>query len=168
MKNGFFKVGVSKENKPKDGLVQTGKSEWMLMWGVTESDGECYGWRKTYDHKPGEDEVRADLCALINEQTEEKILHGLVYEGVTIWLSKENQMNFKAAHDLAVQTEGETLPVTLKAGEDENGTAIVMDFKTQTAIHLFWVECYKHIQKCLEDGWNMKAQVDYEALCSNS
>ena len=36
-----------------------------------------------------------------------------------VWLSTENQYNYKAAYDLAVQTGGETLPVTFKFGSDE-------------------------------------------------
>jgi hypothetical protein len=36
-----------------------------------------------------------------------------------VWLSSENQFNYKAAYDLAVQTGGATLPVTFKFGTDE-------------------------------------------------
>ena len=47
-----------------------------------------------------------------NSQTDAAILSGFAYNGAHVWLSVENQYNYKAAYDLAVQTGGETLPVT--------------------------------------------------------
>ena len=54
-----------------------------------------------------------------NSQTDAAILSGFAYNGAHVWLSVENQYNYKAAYDLAVQTGGETLPVTFKFGSDE-------------------------------------------------
>jgi hypothetical protein len=37
-----------------------------------------------------------------------------------VWLSTENQFNYKAAFDLATQTGGKSLPVTFKFGSTNN------------------------------------------------
>ena len=55
----------------------------------------------------------------INARTDEKIISGLVWTtrpggAIPVWLSTENQFNFKSAYDLAVQ---KVLPVTFKMGE---------------------------------------------------
>lgn len=51
------------------------------------------------------------------------------YQGALVWLSRENQINYKAAFDLAMQFGGQhgTLPVTFKLGttEDPSTTASI-------------------------------------------
>ena len=41
-----------------------------------------------------------------NDERDEKIVSGFVWRDMQVWLSSENQFNYKAAYDLAVQTKG--------------------------------------------------------------
>ena len=82
--------------------------------------GACSYIEEELDHKPDSEEIRSIVSQWYNSETDKKILSGLEYEGHTVWLSNENQFNYKAAYDIAVQTSGQNLPVTFKLGTDED------------------------------------------------
>lgn len=72
-----------------------------------------------------------------------------------MWLSQENQYNYKAAYDLAFQTDGKTLPVTFKFGTDESPV-----YHTFDELADFYTKAVKHIQEMLENGWKNKDTID--------
>ena len=41
----------------------------------------------------------------------------MIWNNKRIWLSSENQFNYKVAYDLALQTNGANLPIIFKFGE---------------------------------------------------
>ena len=74
-----------------------------------------------------------------------------------MWLSIENQLNFSQA----------TAPVTLKIGEQEDGTPVYHTFETQQDIADFCTACTQWTQQQRESGWQEKDGIDwasYEAL----
>ena len=75
-----------------------------------------------------------------------------------VWLSSENQFNYKASHDLAVQTSGATLPVTFKLGTDENPVYKVFDNLGQ--LTGFYRQVMLYIQDVLAEGWKKKDALD--------
>ena len=120
MANGFYKVGAEER---KDQLVQIGKKNWLLIFGLgnDEEIGD-YNWRKNYDHKPTVREIKQDISDLINADTSRKIITGMTWKGIPLWLSQENQRNISDA------VRSATLPVRLKLGEDESGNPIYHSF----------------------------------------
>ena len=91
------------------------KNKWRLRFDVVAGeDGACSYMEEELDHKPDSEEIRSIVSQWYNSETDKKILSGLEYEGHTVWLSNENQFNYKAAYDIAVQTSGQNLPVTFK------------------------------------------------------
>ena len=86
--------------------------------GVHATWYEIYFYKKPYPVVTFE-MVKEAVIADINAQTDEKILSGFVWEEKPVWLSSENQFNFKAAYDLAIQTQGQNLPLKFKLGEVE-------------------------------------------------
>ena len=89
------------------------KDKWRIRWDVQEKeDGSASYMEEEYSHKPTDEEIRTLVMSWYNSQTDAAILSGFVYKDAPVWLSTENQYNYKAAYDLAVQTGGETLPVT--------------------------------------------------------
>lgn len=162
MVNGFYKVGAEER---KDQLVHIGHKNWLLIFGFgNDEEIGGYNWRNNYDHKPSMAELKADVDALVNSQTDEKILSGFVWNGLPVWLSTENQFNFKAAYDLAVQSGGATLPVTFKLGEDEDGNALYHTFETMDDFKDFYSNAIQWVNGCIADGWKEKDSVDYEKL----
>lgn len=145
----------------QDGLMQVSRRRWEIFYGYGEdANGNGYDWRETFDHKPHLDEIKSVIIAQINANTDNKILHGLTWKGHPVYLSTENQFNFKAAHDLAVQTEGKSLPVKFKLGEDADGTPAYYTFETVDDIDSFYSLSMMHIQQCLYEGWKEKDELD--------
>ena len=93
-----------------------------------------------------------------NRETDKDILSGFTYENVPVWLSSENQFNYKAAYDLAVQTAGATLPVVFKFGTDTE--PIYREFATLEDLTDFYTKAMQHIQNTLADGWKKKDVFD--------
>ena len=43
----------------------------------------------------------------------------MTWNDIPVWLSTENQLNFKSVYDMAVQAAGASLPVEFKLGEQD-------------------------------------------------
>lgn len=112
-------------------------------------------------------DVKAAIEADINAQTDRKIISGFVWnpegteEEIPVWLSQENQFNFKSAYDLAVQKNGATLPVTFKMGEDAEGNPVYHTFETMAEADDFYTKAVAFIHRTLEEGWNRKDAVEW-------
>ena len=100
--------------------VSPARNRWRIRWDVQErEDGSASYMEEGFIGKPGPDTIKSVITGWYNDQTDREILSGFVYEDMPVWLSSENQFNYKAAYDLAVQTGGAMLPVTFKFGTDE-------------------------------------------------
>ena len=131
------------------------KNKWRIRWDVQEKEnGSANYMEEEFDHKPTEDEIKQTIIAWFNTQTDTTILSGFEWNGMSIWLSSENQFNYKAAYDLAVQTAGATLPVTFKFGTDN--APCYHTFKTVEELSDFYTKAMQHILSALADGWNKK------------
>lgn len=100
-------------------------------------------------------EIIAEKVAEIDAETDRKILRGHAWNGTPVWLSSENQFNFKAAFDVALQTQGANLPITYKLGE-KDGNSIYHTFETVAELQDFYLSCVSYINQCLKDGWQAK------------
>jgi len=116
---------------------------------------------KEYPYKPSMQEVKDFIYGVINMQTDEKILAGFVWNNKPVWLSEENQKNFSEAQRVAQMTDGASLPVKFKLGEDENGIPIYHTFTTLKAITQFYTSAVAYINQCLNDGWEEKDAFDF-------
>lgn len=164
MNNSFYKQYGASE--AQNGVVVINTKNAAVFYGFAkdaDDDETGYNWRKNYDHVPTITEIKSDIFALINALTDAKILSGYEWNSKPVYLSTENQFNFKAAYDLAVQTEGETLPLKLKLGEDADGNAVYHTFKSLTAFADFYTSAIAYIQTTLNDGWVEKDGIDWTA-----
>lgn len=131
----------------------------------TEQEGQFTFVRYLFDHLPTVDEIRQAVNAYYNAETDAAIVSGFRYDDVPVWLSSENQFNFKAAFDLAVQTEGASLPVKFKFGSD--AAPVYRTFMTVADLQDFYTRAIAYIQSCLEAGWAKKDAVDYSVYVLN-
>lgn len=142
----------------KDSFVKFKKGA-FLVWGYGEEeiDGEKHGfdYRHTFDIVPTKHEVLEMITNLVNNITDEKILSGFVWNDTHIWLSTENQFNFKAAYDVAVQTSGMSLPVKFKLGE-QDGVPQYYVFDTMEKFTDFYTKAMAFIMQTLNEGWEEK------------
>ena len=100
-----------------------------------------------------------------NNKIDEEIISGMKWKGMRVWLSSENQFNYKAAYDLAVQTNGINLPVVFKFGEINEPQ--YYEFKDLKELSEFYLLSMQHIQKTLEKGWKLKDSIDWTIYQSN-
>jgi len=113
-------------------------------------------------------DVKDAILGDINARTDEKIISGFVWtpaaggDPIPVWLSTENQFNFKSAYDLAVQKDGATLPVTFKMGEDADGNPVYHTFETMEDADDFYIKAVAYINQTLAAGWTEKDAIDWK------
>lgn len=152
--------------------IKEDASRVIISYGYVEVDEENATWLEIYIYKKqvslvSLSDVKNAIIADINDRTDEKILSGFVWNEKPVWLSSENQFNFKAAYDVAVQTEGQSLPVKFKLGETSEGEPVYHTFTSLTAFTDFYTRAIAYINQCLVDGWAEKDAIDfspYEAM----
>ena len=159
MTNGFVKVYGAEA--AQDGIIVLSEKNCVIFYGYGTDELGGWNWRKDYDHIPTVAEVRADIEALVNAKTDEVILTGLKWNGKPVYLSSENQFNFKAAHDLADETGGAILPIKFKLGEAENGDPVYHTFTKTETLADFVSSIFVHIQGTIKAGWTEKDSIDY-------
>lgn len=146
-------------NERQDGLYRIGREKWELVYGFgkdRENDETGYNFRQRFSHKPTAEECVEIVREAINCKTQERILRDLRWKGMQIWLSKDNQLNYKTAYDLAVESLGG--PVRFKFGTDEAPQYHEFaDLEELRDFHLAWTS---HIAASLADGWAEKDAVD--------
>lgn len=135
--------------------VSPARNKWRVRWDVQEhEDGSADYMEAEFAHKPTDEEIKAAVIGWYNQQTDQTILSGFEYEGDHVWLSSENQFNYKAAYDLAVQSNGTTLPVKFKFGTDEQPKYRVFERLEELAD--FYTKAMRFIQDTLDAGWQKK------------
>lgn len=140
--------------------VNPRKNKWKVRWNITEKeDGSSDWYEQDYDHKPTLEEIRDTIVKFHNGQVDAKILSGFSWKDMPVWLSSENQFNYKASFDLAVQTNGQNLPVRFKFGTDKDPK--YYDFKTIDELSDFYTSAIKFINDTLQEGWAEKDSIDF-------
>lgn len=160
---GFYKTGAEERH---DQLVYISRERVLLIFGYnTDSEGNGYNWRKDYDHMPTLEELKTDVHDIINQETNDKIVTGYEWKGTPVYLSMENQINFKAAYDLCVQF-GSVLGGALrfKLSEDANGEPLYYTFTSIEELTQFYTGAVTFINETLNEGWEHKEKVDWDAL----
>lgn len=138
----------------------TGK--YRIRWDLKEDEEKMVSFYETeaiFKKPPTLSEIKDTVLEAINKDTDETILSGFIWEGMPVWLSGENQFNYKSAYDLAVQKDGKTLPVTFKFGTTDK--PIYHTFETLSELDDFYSGAMKFISDTLSQGWIMKDSIDW-------
>ena len=127
-----------------------------ICYGLKKLSGDLYEWFEVYLPKKQMSQltfadVKAAIIADIDERVKAQIIGGMTWNGNPVWLSIENQLNFTNA----------TAPVTLKIGEQEDGTPIYENFETADQLATFCAVCNAHKQNALTAGWAEKDGIDW-------
>ena len=110
--------------------------------------------------KPSFSQIKDFILSEINKRTDELILSGFTWKDKQVWLSTENQFNYKAAYDLAVQTNGANLPQVFKFGSTDNPE--YYKFKTVKELTDFYTKVTTYINQCLTVGWAKKDSINWD------
>jgi hypothetical protein len=140
-------------------------NKYRVRWDIQpyfNANGENMGVsfvEKEFLYKPTIAEVKDTILGWINEQTDNRIISGFVWQDMAVWLSSENQFNYKAAYDLAFQTNGASLPTVFKFGTTEE--PIYHKFDTVEELSDFYIKAMKYINEQLAIGWYAKDNFDW-------
>ena len=141
-----------------DRLMKIGRNKWELIYGYGTDGVSGWTYRERFTRKPTMEEIKEIIIAQINRNVEEKILCGLVWKDMPIWLSTENQFNYKSAYDCARDTAGQSLPVKFKFGTDEE--PVYYTFTTFEELQEFYMTSLQFVQQVLDEGWAEKDGLD--------
>lgn len=113
----------------------------------------------SFIRKPSFGQLKDFILLEINKRTDANILSGFEWNGMRVWLSSENQFNYKAAYDLAVQSNGANLPTVFKFGSNEEPK--YHKFDTVEELSDFYVKAMTYINEQLAIGWVKKDSIDW-------
>lgn len=133
---------------------------WKLRWDFKESPEGFSFEEKTLNYKPSLDKIQELIYDWYNKQTDKAILSGFVWKDMPVWLSSENQFNYKAAYDLATQTKGATLPIKFKFGTTKN--PVYYNFEKLEDLTDFYTQAMVYINRTLDQGWNKKDTINWD------
>lgn len=139
-------------------LLNPYTDKWAVRW--IDGDTLC---EETRIGKPTLEEVKSLITAYFNGEADAEILSGFEWKGSKVWLSQENQLNYKAAFDLAMQLQGahSTLPVTFKFGDDTH--PVYHEFKTIEDLTDFYLSTVGYITQTLAKYWLKKDAVKWDS-----
>lgn len=170
MSNIMYKTVSSTDSLPLIECTSKRHDSWVLRYDCkpfivnegTENENTMYEYlAQDFRHKPSIEEIRDAIHAQMNSETDEKIISGFSWNNKPVWLSTENQFNFKAAYDVALQTEGGNLPIKFKLGEDSEGNPVYHTFTSMNAFTDFYTRAIAYINQCLNEGWTRKDSFDF-------
>lgn len=147
------------------------KGKWRIRWDVQPNEGGAATYMEAeFSYRPTAEEIKKTITGWYDRQTDAAILSGYEwtvrhgpYEGQTVkvWLSQENQNNYKAKHDAALMyPQLVTFPMTYKISEDDNSNAIYETFQNIDELAEFYLGGIAYIEQTVAIGWQKKDAVD--------
>ena len=127
-----------------------------ICYGLNKLSKDLYEWYEVYLPKKQTAQltfavVKQAIMSDINDKVRTAIISGFVWNDKPVWFSEENQLNFSQA----------VVPVTLKIGEEEDGTPIYHQFNTAEDMKDFSDACNAWKQQCLAAGYAEKDGIDW-------
>lgn len=133
---------------------------YRVRWDYKEIDDEYASWMyEDFSEQPDMETIKKMIFEYYNNQIDDKIINGFVWNEMSVKLSNENKFNYKAAYDLAIQTNGQSLPVTFKFGTDEDPK--YHTFTTVEELNDFYIAATNYINATLTEGWVKKDSIDW-------
>lgn len=169
--NVFVNTGKSENFKP---IERTEDGKYLVSWNKREilteekilknsryvstgrmiPTGSAFWNSCVFSYKPNANDIYNKVVEYVNNSVNYKIVNNFVWSGYSVHLDSENQQNYKAAFDLAVQTNGENLPLKFKFSK--RGKTEYYTFTNLDTLKDFYLKLNKHINDCLSEGWEIK------------
>lgn len=154
---------VSSNTRPTQGLVLDPRLKYCVVTLfdtiIELPDGNYKYDVIKFNEVPTLSELKSRVIEYYNSKCDEDIISKYVFQDMEVWLSSENQFNYKAAFDLAFQTQGATLPIKLKFGTVESPVYKV--FNTLEELQEFYIGSITFITNTLNTYWEIKDNIDW-------
>lgn len=146
------------EGLPLVELYNAIRDEWIIRW-YAKDDGKMV--QTIISPRPTLERIKEVVLGWHNKEIDKAILFGHRWRDMPIWLSSENQQNYKASFDLAVQFQGQggTLPLTYKFGTELEPQ--YHTFETLEELTDFYVSTVQYVKEVLVEGWQKKDAIDW-------
>lgn len=115
-----------------------------------------------FKYIPNLSEIKDIITDYYNKKIQKEIISGFEWNGMKVWLSTENQLNYKTAYDLALQSNGSNLPIKFKFGDIEN--EIFYEFHDVENLKNFYLSAINHIKNTIENGWDKKNKINWNVF----
>lgn len=154
-----MKKTYSKEHPQEIAIYDKIKGSYIVAFDIKEVEDGYEYLTYIFNSKPSVEDVKDLFISYYNTQCDKEIIQGFYFEGHEVWLTTENTFNYKAAADLAYQTNGASLPTTFKFGP--TGTPVYRVFKEVEDIQNFHVKFISYIDTTLKKYWEIKDNIDW-------
>lgn len=144
----------------KPPIVERIGKTYYVRWSYKTENEEITYNQIEFPYKPTLDIIKDIILGIENSKIDKEILSGFVWKDMPVWLSSENQFNYKAAYDLAVMLGGANLPVTFKFGDTEN--PVYHTFESIDDISDFYMKAMNHVNQTLLSGWTEKDSISWD------
>lgn len=156
-----YSISYGAASTPKIQCINPHTDKWMVRWDYQVEDEENGNVRfaeAVFMHKPELIEIKEVVISYFNEVINQNI-YNFKWNEYDVYLSMENQQNYKGAYDMARDTDGANLPVMFKFG----GTFDPQyhEFKTFDELRDFYFAAIDHISMKLAEGWQLKDSIDW-------
>lgn len=134
--------------------------KYLIRWDFEDIDENTVSYNEVeYYGKPTLEATKKLIIDYYNNECNNEILQGLKFEDDIVWLSQENQFNYKSAFDFAVQTDGLNLPVKFKFGTDDE--PVYREFYDIIELRDFITVVMTHITYTLNKYWIKKDSINW-------
>lgn len=128
-------------------------------------------WRLRWTHgedmiattcvQPTLEDIKHIILEWHNEEINKEILSGHRWRDMLVWLSPENQQNYKASFDLAMLFGGQggTLPLVYKFGSELK--PVYHQFNDLEELKEFYLSTVDYVKDTLAKGWKRKDDIDW-------
>ena len=137
-------------------LECVGPNEWRVRWDKQKLENMYSYEERGFNYKPSFEEIQELIISYYNSKTENKIINDLVWDKKEIYLSKENQMNYQMYYNSLISGDL-NFPLRIKL---KNNSYI--EFNSITIYRDFYASILRHINKCLQEGWSLKDNINWE------
>lgn len=151
-----YQIVTGPASAPKvECLAPMNQTPWVarFCYGTPDEDGMTTYAVAEYNHRPTVADVRQAVNSYYGDMVAQRILTGFVYDGLSVWLSEVNQLNYTAA----MLTKAASL--TIKGGTDEE--PVYRTLTNEEEISQFVTAMREYIAACIAEGWKLRDNFDY-------
>lgn len=134
---------------------------YIIRWNIEidQKDNKATYMEHTLKGVPTIEEIKSLIIDWYNKQIEKTIIEGFKWNDMDIWLSKENQINYKFIYDL-INKNSSALPILLKFSKNNND--VYYQFTDVQEYNSFYNSMIQYIYTTIKEGWDKKRSIDWD------